>query len=254
MIIKLTLWILTTLCLPLTGQAQQREAAAPLQIRAVLHDPVHPVAELYLPDQSGTVVRLKLVAEGLSETQISMPVNDSLVLYNTADVDPKNPAASLAASVRIPPDTKRAIVVVLPAPAGAKPAYRMVLINDSPAAFPKGESRVVSLLPATAETAIEAGEHKIVVPGGKIVRVPPVRKVTEYNIAQTNFYYKDGKTWVPFTERQLQYLDEFRRIFIVHVTPGATQPFVTTVIDTTPLTPLPSAPPAAPPPRRVKSS
>lgn len=233
MIIKLSLWILTALWLPMASHAQQREDVGPLQIRAVLHDPVHPTAELYLPDQAGTVVRLKLLAEGLSETQTTLPVNGSLVLYNTATVDPKNPAASLAASVRVPPDTKRAILVVFPGPATAKPAYRIVLINDAAAAFPNGESRVLSLI--QVETAIEAGEHKLAVPGGKIIHVPPVKKVNEFNIAQTNFYYKEGKAWVPFTERQLQYLDEFRRIFIVHVTPGATQPFVTTIVDTTPV-------------------
>lgn len=234
MILKLTLWVLTTLCLPVTGFAQKHEGAAPLQIRAVLHDPVHPSAELFLPDAAGAMVKLKLVPEGLSEAQNTQTVNGSFILYNTADVDPKNPAASLGASVRVPADTKRAIIVVLPGPAGVAPAYRMVLINDSPAAFPKGESRVLSLVPV--ETAIEAGEHRLPVPSGKIVAVPPVKKVNEFNMAQTNFYYrqKNAKAWIPFTERQLQYLDDFRRIFIVHVTPGATEPAVTTVVDTSP--------------------
>jgi len=233
MIVKLALWFLTVLWLPMTSRAQQHEPSAPLQIRAVLHDPVHPVADLYLPDQTGTVVKLKLVPEGLSQMQSSQPVNGSLVLYNTDKVDPKNPAASLAASVRIPPDAKRAIIVVLPAPPAAKPAYRMVLINDSPAAFPQGESRVLSLVPV--DTAIRAGEHSLPVPAGKIAHVPPVKKVNEFNMAQTNFYYKEGTEWVPFTERQLQYLDAFRRIFIVHVTPGATLPIVTTIVDTAPV-------------------
>ena len=233
MIVKLTLWFLTVLWLPMASRAQQHEPSTPLQIRSVLHDPVHPVADLYLPDQTGTVVKLKLVAEGLSEVQTSLPLNGSLVLYNTDKVDPKNPAASLAASVRIPPDTKRAIIVVIPGPPAAKPAYRMVLINDSQATFPRGESRVLSLLPV--DTAIRAGEHNLPVPAGKIAHVPPVKKVNAFNMAQTNFYYKDGTEWVPFTERQLQYLDAFRRIFIVHVTPGATQPFVTTIVDTTPI-------------------
>jgi len=39
---------------------------------------------------------------------------------------------------------------------------------------------------------------------------------------------------VAFTERQLQFLHEFRRIFIVHLTPGATFPIVTTIVDTAP--------------------
>jgi len=230
MFIKHLLFFLTLLLLPIVGHAQSHESGAMLQIRSVLHDPVHPIADLYLADQTGTVVKLKLTAEGLSEVQTTVPVNDSLVLYNTATVDPKNPALSLAGSVAVPAGTKRAIMVVLPGAPGAKPAYRMVLINDTAAAFPKGESRVLSLLPV--DTAVQAGEHKLQVLAGKIVRIPPVKKVNEFNLAQTNFYYKDGPEWVPFTERQLQYLDAYRRIFIVHATPGATQPSVTTIVDT----------------------
>jgi hypothetical protein len=47
-----------------------------------------------------------------------------------------------------------------------------------------------------------------------------------------NLYYKNSDVWAPFTERQLQYLDVCRRIFIVHVTPGALQPTITTIVDT----------------------
>ncbi|MEN9974923.1 MAG: hypothetical protein RLZZ282_929, partial [Verrucomicrobiota bacterium] len=44
-------------------------------------------------------------------------------------------------------------------------------------------------------------------------------------------YVKDGDAWTPFTERQLQFLDVCRRLFIVHVTPGALQPTVSTIVD-----------------------
>jgi hypothetical protein len=105
-----------------------------------------------------------------------------------------------------------------------------LLIDDSAKAFPAGESRVLPLI--TVETAIQAGEHKLSVPPGKITKVSPVKKVDEFNMAQTNFYYKQGEAWVPFTERQLQFLDAYRRIFIIHATPGALQPTVTTIVDT----------------------
>lgn len=52
---------------------------------------------------------------------------------------------------------------------------------------------------------------------------------------------KEGENWNPFTERQLQFLDEFRRIFIIHTTPGSNQPFVATIVDT-----AVAAPPVAP--------
>jgi hypothetical protein len=155
-----------------------------------------------------------------------------LVLYNKQVIDPKNPGASLAASVKIPAGMKRAIIVVVPAPPDSKPAYRMLLIDDSPGAFPGGESRVISLV--AFEAALQAGEHKLPLKPASITKVPAVKQANEFNMAQTNFYYKEGEAWVAFTERQLQYLDEFRRIFLVYLTPGSTQPFVTTIVDTAP--------------------
>jgi len=217
--------------LPMSGHAQQGGGAL-LPIRAVLHDPVNPVADLYLPDQTGQVVKLKLVGEGLSEVQIAQPANGSLVIFNKAGVDVRNPTASLAATARIPEGMKRAIVVVVPNAPGANPAYRMVLIDDSPGVFPGGESRVLSLV--SFDAALEAGEHKLQLKPAAVTRLPEVTKVNEYNMAQTNFYYKEGDVWTPFTERQLQYLKEFRRVFLVYVTPGSTQPFVTTIVDTAP--------------------
>jgi hypothetical protein len=235
MIRKHSLWLLTFIWLPVAGHAQQDDQTVPVQIRAVLHDPVHPAAELFYTDKKGVVVKLDFRPQDLTRALFTLPVNGSLVLYDKADIDPKKPEASLAASVKLPPNIRQAIIVVLPAPAGSKPAYRMVVIDDSAKAFPKGESRVLPLV--AVETAIQAGEHRLPVHPGKITSVPPVRKVNEFNMAQTNFYYKQGEAWVPFTERQLQFLDAYRRVFIIHVTPGALQPSVTTIADTTPAAP-----------------
>ena len=220
----------TSCFLAITAHAQQAEQAAPIQFRAVLHDPIHPTAQLFYTDKTGANVPLNFRPADLTETLFTIPVNGSLVLYDKATIDPKNPSASVAASIIIAPEIKRAITVVLPAPAGENPAYRMLLIDDSAKAFPPGESRVLPFI--GIETAIQAGEHRLPVHPGKITNVPPVKKVNEFMMAQTNFYYKQGEEWVPFTERQLQYLDACRRIFIVHATPGALQPTITTIVDT----------------------
>ena len=212
------------------GPCPGKGSRVPVQIRAVLHDPVHPTADLFYTDKTGAVVQLNFRPQDLTEALFTLPVNGSLVLYDKAAIDPEKPAASLAASVKLPPDLKRAIVVVLPAPAGAKPAYRMVLIDDSEKAFPDGESRALS---ADQRGDRHPGRRaQTARPSGKITRVPPVNKVNEFNMAQTNFYYQQGGSWVAFTERQLQYLDACRRIFIIHATPGALQPTVTTIVDT----------------------
>ncbi len=235
MMYKLTLRILAALWLSIPAHAQEAGPPAPVRIRAVLHDPARPDAELFYPDQAGAAIRLEFRPKDLSAPLLIQPVNGSLVLYDKAVIDPVNPAAGVAASVKLPPDLKRAVAIVLPAPAGGKTAYRMVLIDDSEKAFPNGESRVLSLI--NVETAIQAGEHKLPVGPGKITTVPSVRKVDEFNMAQTNFYYKQGGAWVAFAERQLQFLDASRRIFIIHATPGAVQPAVTTIVDTVTVAP-----------------
>jgi hypothetical protein len=112
----------------------------------------------------------------------------------------------------------------------------MVLFDDSAKGFPKGESRVLSLV--TMETTLEAGELNLTIPPGGITSVPPVKKVDEFNMAQTNFSFQQSGSWVAFTQRQLQFLPAYRRLFIVHVTPGALQPAVTTIVDTAPVLPL----------------
>jgi len=235
MIHPFPLLFLTAIGLSTAIHAQQKEAPVPVQVRAVLHDPIHPSAELYYPDKAGVAVKLEFRHQDLTEALWMVPANGSLVLYDKAEIDPKNPAASLAASVLLPPNLKQAIVIVLPAPAGTKPAYRMFVIEDSEKAFPAGESRVLGLV--SVEAAVQAGEHRLLIHPGKVTSVPPVRKVNEYNMAQTNFYYHQGDSWVPFTERQLQYLEACRRIFIVYATPGALQPSVSTIVDISPKVP-----------------
>lgn len=234
MSLKHCLCVLTVLWLPATAHAKPGKAAV-VQIRAVLVDPTHTAGELFYPDKNGDVVKLDFRPQDLTLPLLTQPVNGSLVLYDKANVDPKNPKASLAAYVKLPPDSKRMIVLVVPEPAGASPAYRMVLIDDSAKGFPKGESRVLSLV--DKEATLEAGEHKLAIPPGGITRVPAITRVNEYNMAQTNFCYKQGEAWVSFTERQLQFLDVCRRIFIIHATPGSLQPSVTTIVDTTPALP-----------------
>jgi hypothetical protein len=237
MILKISLQFLAILALPLLAHAQPADAPALVEFRAALHDPIKPSAELFFADKNGTIAPLLLKMKDLSRPQLTALVNGSLVLYDKLAVDPKKPEASIAATCKIPTGTKRVMLIILPSPDNTRPAYKMVCIDDSAKEFPKGECRVLTLI--SGEAAIEAGEHKLPIHPGVITRVPPVKRVNEYNMAQTNFFYKSADTWVPITERQLQYLEGYRRIFILHVTPGAAQPTVTTLVDTTsPTAPL----------------
>lgn len=201
-----------------------------VRIRAVLHDPHHTHKQLFHADPSGAVQPVVFRPQSLSEPFDVAPVNRSLVLYDKDTIDPENPEQGVAATARLPEGIERAIAVVLAAPADATPAYRILLIEDSARGFPDGESRVISLV--NAEIALQAGEHAVRVQPGRITTVPPVRRVNDFNMAQTNFHLRQHDVWTPFAERQLQYLDVSRRIFIIHATPGALHPRVTTIVDT----------------------
>lgn len=229
---KSILPLIVSLVFPLVANAQEGQAAPPLQIRSMLHDPVNPVADLFVADKSGRIVKLDLAQASLGQPQITVPQNGNIVLYDKAAVDPQKPQASLAGSVKVPAGCTRCILILLRNEADKKPGFKVLALDDGPKGFPKGETRVLSLLPV--DTAMEAGEHKLSVPSGKITSVPAVKKVNEFNMAQMNFYYKEGPQWMPFSERQIQFLDEFRRIIVLHVTPGATFPLATTVVDTAP--------------------
>lgn len=231
MILKNLLCLLPVFFTSLAAHAQQEAVVSTCRIRVVLNDPANPSADLYYADQVGSISKLEFQDQNLSQSVMTQLVNGSLVFYDKATVDLMKPEESLAATCKVPAGSKQGAVIVLPSPGGAKPAYRLVFIADSAKDFPKGESRILTLL--ATETAIEAGEHKLPIHPGQITRLPPVKKVSEYNMAQTNFYYKKGDAWTAFTERQLQYIDGFRRIFIVQVMRGAAQPTVLSILDST---------------------
>lgn len=197
-----------------------------------MHDPSHTAAELYLKDVNGQVIKLNLAPEELGKAQQTIPVDGSLVLFSTAVVDPKNPEPSVAARVAVPNTMKRAIAIIIPSQANAKPAYRMVLIDDSVAAFPPGASKVLTLV--SFETALEAGEHKVLCSPGKITNVAAVKALDPYNMAQTNFHFKKNDSWIAFSECRMKYLDVFRQIFLVYTRPGSSAPELTTLIDQLP--------------------
>jgi hypothetical protein len=217
---RLSLLLLATiLAAPLAAQTRRE-----IELRAFLHDPVRPTARFQYPDKSGSLQPLALMVEGLSESCTASLVDDELLLHDEA--------GAITARGRVAASCKRAAVIVLPAAAGSTLPYRLIAVNDAPATFPWGSSQVVSLL--GVETALQAGEHRLALPAGRITAVPEVTKVDEFNMAQVNFHYREGQQWVPFTERRLQFVADIRRIFLVYATPGSQRPFVVTLVDQPP--------------------
>ncbi|MEO5915375.1 MAG: hypothetical protein ABIS50_14170 [Luteolibacter sp.] len=202
-----------------------------IQIRAVLNDPSNPEAKFYVGKVGETMTLLKLAEEGLTDSQKVTVENGSLNLFTTPTVDKNNPQAGLAATVKIPAGPNSLIVIILPAPHGT-PSYRMMVLDDDVKSFPWGESKAVNL--TSVDFALEVGGQKILLPGGKITPVPKVTKLDEYNRAQTNFYYKQEDQWVVAAERQMQYSNMLRRVFLIYKLPNALAPDVRTIVDTPP--------------------
>lgn len=216
--------------LPLTASAQQPETTK-IRLRAVLHDPLKPYAEMYFQGVAGGLERLNLAVEGLTDAQTVAVQKGTLRLFSSAKVDPAKPLANLAATVTVPAEVKRAIVFILPAAADAKPPYQLMVLNDSFTAFAKGESRVINM--TRLPLAVKAGEHAVEVPAGKITKIPPVTKVNDLNQAQTTFYRKLETEWSLLSERPTQYTPEVRNIFLMFVMPNVEEPQIRTIIDTT---------------------
>ena len=103
MIYQLSLTLLVVIGLLIPTYAQEKEKVPPVQIRAVFHNPVNPTANLFYADKSGAINPVNFRPKSLSNTLFTRPVNGSLVLYDKANIDPENPSASVAASVKISP-------------------------------------------------------------------------------------------------------------------------------------------------------
>ncbi len=243
MIARKLILSITALGLFSTGHAQSDKDAPTIQIRAVLHDPAHPETELFIPDSSDGVEKLNLRRANLSPVQMTRPVNGAILFYNTATFDPEKPMENLVAMLKVPPGMNRIIVILVPNPPDSKFAMHAVLIEDTATGFPKGESRILSMIPV--EVGIQAGEHRVRADPGKITRIPAVEKHNEFNIAQTSFYYKKDESWVVFTERQVKYSDKLRRIYLIVAPQGSRSPYVTTIVDTS-VTKPPAAPDISP--------
>ncbi len=229
---------LAAACLfPLSASAQD-EAAAKLSIRAFLNDPAHPETQLFVPDAPDHLIPLVLAPGELPAAQALSITDGKLKLYSAAKIDPANPDAALVASATVPKNLKQAIAIIQPRGDGGKPPCGIVFVDDSVQAFPGGESRVISF--TTLPVAIQAGEHKIAIPSGKVTAIPPVAQVDPYNMAQTNFLYKSGEAWVPFSEAKMKYLKEYRQIFLCLVRPGGKSPSLVTLVDDIPKAPAPS--------------
>lgn len=211
--------------------AQDQSAARELTLRGYLHDPVHAAQEPFVfkepGETGGKETPLVWRVDSLSEPTKVRAVKNTLLLYLQG--------GQLAARTTVAANIEHGIVIVVPASdPGTGLPYRMVLFDDDPARFPYGTSKVLNM--TDVQATVEAGEHKADVEPGGISTIPEVLKVDDFNMAQTDFHVKKGDSWQPITERRLQFMDSFRRVFIISSSPDSKRPpFVKTLLDNKPL-------------------
>jgi hypothetical protein len=204
-----------------------------LQIQAILQDPVNPGASFYVKTSPTEYGKLELLAERFSDAIQVTATDNVIAFYGSAPADPKLRPPVLAA-VTITPGMQRCKLLITPQAPDGKTPYRLLVIDDTPGAFPYGESRIANL--TSASLAMQAGSTKIPLPPGIISALEPIKSVDENYMGQTNFYIKSAtkNQWAPFVERQVPYLKSVRRIFIIYATPGAVQPAIRTVMENEP--------------------
>ncbi|MBK1833741.1 hypothetical protein [Roseibacillus ishigakijimensis] len=202
-------------------------------MRAVVYDPLRRTPELYLSGEGSDLNRLAFRDGELSELVLTKAVEGEIRLYREKTIDPQNPVAHLAVSVKVDDRLSKVILVLFPAEREGE--YRSLLIDDSPGAFPYGESRLINA--TSVDVGLAIGEHKLAAEPGEVKVVPAVKHKDDFNMAQTDFVYRREKegSWKPFSQRRLKYVDQQRRIFVAGVSKRASAPTVTTVIDLAPL-------------------
>lgn len=227
-----TLLALSPAAVPTAAAQQDPTAGGRISLRAVLHNPVDPYAEMFVQDATGSLVRLNLALEGLTQAQTVSLSDGRLQLFSSDNVDAAKPLEHLAAFATVPSGTKRAIAFIFPSTADAKVPYRLMVINDGPAAFPKAESRVVNL--TSLSLAMKAGEHSVKLPPAAVSRVPKVARRNDLNQAQTEFYRQGAgeNDWVLLAERPMQFTDHIRNIILVFQMPNVPEPQLRTLVDT----------------------
>ena len=175
---------------------------------------------------------MNLALEGLTEAQVVSVSDGTLSLFKSETFDEENPLENLAAKAAVPAGVTRAIVLVFPSGKESGPPYRMLVINDDPKVFKKGETRVLNL--TGLSLAMKIGEHSGKLAPAAVTPIPPVTKRNDLNQAPTAFFLKGtGKDeWILFAERPMQFTETVRNMILVYGVGKAKMPSLRTLIDT----------------------
>ncbi len=135
-----------------------------------------------------------------------------------------------AATATIPAGAANAILVFVPgANDGKSPAWRVMVIEDSPKVFPDGGTYVANFYNKDIRFII--GEHKgMLHPAGNHGYAMPAER-DAFNMAPVIFEFLQGEKWRTANESVLRFLPGMRYLIIAYTDPVSGRPRISTCQD-----------------------
>lgn len=137
------------------------------------------------------------------------------------------------AAASIPAGVDAVVLVFLPAAGAAEsPAWRVLVIEDSPARFPDAGAHVANLYNGDIRFVI--GEHRSLLPRGESHGFRRPQQRDPFNMAPVIVQFQDGESWRTASESTLRFTPGSRFLILAYIDPGSGRPRVATFPDIRP--------------------
>ena len=141
------------------------------------------------------------------------------------------------ASATIPAGVKAAVLVFIPSQNAAQP-WRVLVLEDSPSAYPDGGAVVANVYDKDIRCVL--GEHKIQLQPSKTHGFTQPTTRDDFNMAEVMFQFQNGEAWRTASESRLRFLKGLRYLMIAYVDPASGRPRLFTCQDIPPVLALPA--------------
>ena len=184
------------------------------------------------------------------ETEITCPLSSTQLSPKIVCFAKENTIAFLSpadrkplATATIPPGTNAALLIFVQAPGQAEaapPAWRVLVIEDSPKNFPDGGAFIANFY--NKDIRFIVGEHKgmLHAAGSHGYAMPKERD--SFNMAPVVFEFIQNDKWHIANESALRFLPGMRYLIFAYVDPASGRPRINTYQDFAPATPVNAAP------------
>jgi hypothetical protein len=219
--------------LPVLGHAQD---ARPVHCRFLSFGATGDLASAIAVSDKGTEITCPLSSTQLSPKIICFAKQNTIAFVSPADRKP-------LATATIPPGTNAALLIFVQAPGqteNAPPAWRVLVIEDSPKNFPDGGAFIANF--CNNDIRFIVGEHKgmLHAAGSHGYAMPKERD--SFNMAPVIFEFIQNDKWHIANESALRFLPGMRYLIFAYVDPVSGRPRINTYQDFAPATPVNAAP------------